>query len=235
MLHSEVLAAPYEDANSTWEFRATSVPCSRSRLSPAQKIALKYREGSPAQQIVMKYRQREFSIVITDVTSSRNSTSSSDMAADAPAKEQQFNEDLEDGSSILENASYILPDADDDKETAFIESDAPMLRHSVSCAQLFGNAMEEAGASPEDALMCPRIDCKDTVRNVRALQAHLTIHDIATRVEELYLVCHHCEARFATRQALGMHSCVGNTMSPPSSPIVESFKQVLSLVTAFTL
>ncbi len=149
---AQVLASPYEDANSTWEFRATSVPSSRTPtpdnysvedLSPAQRIALKYRAGSPAQQIVMKYRQRELSIVINDVTA-RTSTDSSGhgtlVESDAPAKEEQMDEEHDDGSSIFEDASSSCS-PDDDKETAFIELDAPILRHSISCSQLFDNAV----------------------------------------------------------------------------------------------
>lgn len=48
--------------------------------------------------------------------------------------------------------------------------------------------MHNCDATKDDVLVCPRAGCRDTVRNVRALRAHLAMHDIAQEVDGLYVL-----------------------------------------------
>ncbi|KAF9065546.1 hypothetical protein BDP27DRAFT_1424749 [Rhodocollybia butyracea] len=128
----------------------------------------------------------------------------------------------------------------------------PRLRHSASCAsalaQAYAEALQETAQYPQceapqcpplglvpTAIVCPRKDCRATLRDTRALGYHIALHDIdndlhaqrhgreqhAPRTSDLGLnlnfnllarvhsppyTCHACDQRFHKRQDLKDHS-----------------------------
>ncbi|KAF8883301.1 hypothetical protein CPB85DRAFT_1442429 [Mucidula mucida] len=141
-----------------------------------------------------------------------------------------------------EGATLVGSDKYSEFITLFEEDKGPQLRHNPACEQILADArketiskMNKCGASQRESLVCPRIGCRDTLRNARGLKMHLALHDISNKVNGLAFDCHGCEALFETKQARKMHHCHDPPMdlaSPPESPTVAIFKRLLSPFTA---
>ncbi|KAF8886278.1 hypothetical protein CPB85DRAFT_1441983 [Mucidula mucida] len=203
-----------KDAASTWEFHCPSLPASRQTCDASV--------ASPAQEITARYRKKLTIIV--------------------PHREASSSRISNNSLTSSEGATLVGSDKYSEFITLFEEDKGPQLRHDPACKQILADArketifeMNKCGASQRESLVCPRIGCRDTLRNARSLKMHLAFHDIANEVDGLPFECQECEASFETKQGLKMHHCHDPHMDlapPPKSPTVAIFKQLLSPFTA---
>ncbi|KAF8904215.1 hypothetical protein CPB85DRAFT_1457288 [Mucidula mucida] len=152
-----------KDAASTWEFQAPSLPASRQTCdvpvaSPAQEIAARYRKKLT---IIVPHREASSSRI------SNNSFTSSE------------------GATLVGSDKYL-------EFITLSEDKGPQLRHDPACEQILADARKETisemtkcGALQRKSLVCPRIGCRDTLRNARGLKMHLALHDISNKVNGL--------------------------------------------------
>ncbi|KAF8917294.1 hypothetical protein CPB85DRAFT_219835 [Mucidula mucida] len=199
-----------EDADSTWEFTAPSPlfweiarRSAEPVLSPAQTIALKYRK-----QLTIKVPARTAPPLPTSDEASEDET-------------------------VVENASTAS------SVTLPVATQGAAFRHDPACEGILVQSraeavaeMEKCGASSQDLLVCTRFGCRDTLRNARALEMHLALHEIADETDELPFECLDCEIRFETEHALDTHHCVElppmPLPTPLFSPTVAMFKRLFS-------
>ncbi|TFK36680.1 hypothetical protein BDQ12DRAFT_754803 [Crucibulum laeve] len=149
--------------------------------------------STPAQEIVIRYRATQMAL---NTLAGSSSPSISVYSQD---------EDEEEDQDIA--ASFYLESDDDEKYKPNEEA-------------MF--VMNAQGVSENEKIVCQRPNCRDTLRDVKALMYHLHIHNIDS-LDAPSFECSTCKHHFEGEKQYKAHRCVKRSPSPLMSPIRESF------------
>ncbi|KAG5642905.1 hypothetical protein DXG03_001912 [Asterophora parasitica] len=207
----------FADDESTWEFSAPVAPmvrcdstdtCSSSSSTAAQDIAFRYRAGMPLKAVLTG------SSSVSVLSDESDSTWETAPLGDSSPTTDFGSESVIDSASAVSEQGPPVPEKDDLKA---------IQRHSRSEALMDTleeamDAMQRAGCTEDDRLVCHRPGCRDTLRDVKALMYHLHIHNIHDEI----LKCPSCDAQFVSSFTMSFHRCQNQEArlrSPPASPI----------------
>lgn len=194
----------FEDDLSTWEYSAPVLLPSRSASNSSCNTSC----STPAQEIAMRFRAG-MAFNFNSNGARRIPPSSSDSCSS-----EGFCDELDD--------SYV--------QIAPEGSCKPF--PPISRIPALNDAYEEAVSimrahDKNDRLVCRRAGCRDTVKNVKDLTYHITVHNFC----EGSYACPKCDISYEDRRQFDMHPCCRRRLfSHSSSALRESFRKILTRI-----
>ncbi|KAJ8693104.1 hypothetical protein PTI98_010350 [Pleurotus ostreatus] len=166
-----------------------------------------YRTCTPAEHIVNCYRA---------------GMSPEDIQDYAVKTEQQVGNDIDlfgdsfDSMSISSVDSGIALSPDEDCFARIRIVDTAGLSEARNEAY---SLLKQSGLNEDSAIACPRADCRNVVQDVKALIAHMHIHNL----HDLRFKCSNCSRAYGHRWELSAHTCPALLSSNAPSPSKSMF------------